>query len=263
MTLLDWLIEVDKLSQERVPFVSITLVDIKISAPQEIGARALVTKDGLFWGTVGGGKVEARAIDRAVEMLNGKKDSTCLLTWNLRQDVGMTCGGVVSLFFESFFVDSWDIVVFGAGHVCQSLVPILDTLACRVTVLDSRQEWLDKLAPSPKRVLLQSDNMAEEVQRFGSDSYFLCLTKGHSTDLPIVEKILRTRVPRYLGVIGSAAKAVVLKRSLAKLGIEPERLETIHCPIGLNIGSSRPAEIAVSIVAQLLQVRDHQMAMPG
>src|SRR5690606_35704731 len=121
----------------------------------DIGAKIIVTESGLQFGTVGGGKVEAKAIQFAKELLSDKnpKEMTSnglLLTWNLQTDVGMTCGGQVQLFFEKYFSNSWTIAVFGAGHVAQSVTRLLLGLNCQIHCVDPRKEWIDKLPDSPK-----------------------------------------------------------------------------------------------------------------
>src|SRR3954470_6166680 len=85
------------------PFVSVTLIDAVGSTPQDAGSKMLVTREGLAFGTVGGGRVEAKAIDQALAMLaQGRAAATLFVDWNLQTDVKMTCGGTVKLFFEAF-----------------------------------------------------------------------------------------------------------------------------------------------------------------
>src|SRR3954462_3164833 len=99
-----------------VALVVVTVVDTMGSVPQDRGAKMIVTHEGLRFGTVGGGKVETKAIVQAQAMLRGETaEPTNCAQWNLNKDVGMTCGGIVKLFFESHNVGRWKIVVFGAG----------------------------------------------------------------------------------------------------------------------------------------------------
>jgi xanthine dehydrogenase accessory factor len=104
---------------------------------------------------VGGGKLEAKAIALAQELLakNENRKNCQLIKWNLTKDVGMTCGGVVSLVFEVFAGAEWQIAVFGAGHVAQELVPLVTKLDCRAHCVDSRRDWLDKI-PDWERAIL-------------------------------------------------------------------------------------------------------------
>jgi len=241
------------------PVVSVTIVDVKGSVPNDQGAKMLVTGEGLHSGTVGGGRVESKAIDEALGMLRAEATSTRFVDWQLNRDVGMTCGGSVKLFFESYNVATWQIVVFGAGHVAQALVPVLLGFDCRVTCFDHRKEWLDRLPASDRLLRVLSQNMAAEVPGLPDTAYVVLMTMGHTTDFPILAEILRTKTFPFLGVIGSRAKANVLKRDLEAAGVPDETLETFHCPIGLPIGSNHPGEIAVSIAAQLIQERDRAL----
>lgn len=244
-----------KLVDAESPFVTITLLDIRGSAPQIVGAKAIVTLDGIESGTIGGGKIEAAAIKHAQKLLLSGK-TTDLTTWNLQTDIGMTCGGEVKLFFEVHANTVWPIVVFGAGHVAQSLIPLLVQLHCNVTCIDSRAEWLMKLPDHPKLRKRQMERPQEAVANQPQSAFFVLMSKGHATDLPVLAEILKTRDAPYVGVIGSEQKASVLRRDLAKVNIPLEKINSFCCPMGLPIGNNTPAEISISVVAQLIQVRD-------
>lgn len=240
-----------------VPFVAVTLVEAIGSTPQDTGSKMLVTAEGLAFGTVGGGRVEAKAIDQARAMLASPTGPrTLFVNWNLQNDVKMTCGGAVKLFFESFHHAPWNIVIFGAGHIAQALVRTLLNLDCRLTSLDTRKEWLDKLPDSPKLNKIHTDNLASHVATLPQDAAVLLMTMGHSTDVPVLIEALRRGGFPYLGVIGSAAKRAKLKTGILDSGISEESFATVHCPMGLDIGTNHPYEIALSISAQLLQLRD-------
>lgn len=146
-----------ELARSHEAFVSVTMVEAVGSTPQDAGSKMLVTAEGLAFGTVGGGKVEHKAIGHAQQMLaqrGSDAQANELVEWNLQRDVGMTCGGVVKLYFETYNHCDWRVVVFGAGHVAGALIQCLSLLDCQVTCVDPRQEWLDKIArfPRPWRV---------------------------------------------------------------------------------------------------------------
>lgn len=248
--------QLNKLLFSNVPFVMVTLVDVVGSSPQDVGSKMLVTKDGLHEGTVGGGKLEFKAINEAKALLENRHVTTSFVTWNLKQDVGMTCGGIVRLYFEAFHTKIWKIAVFGAGHIANALIPLLLSLECQIRCLDTRQVWLDKLPKSPKLLLTHSQDMVSEVKHIDPDTFVLLMTMGHSTDLPILLEILRTKQFPYLGVIGSKAKAARIKKDIEEVALPSSCKEAFHCPIGLNIGNNHPQEIAISVAAQLIQVRD-------
>ncbi|MBT9558410.1 MAG: XdhC family protein [Myxococcales bacterium] len=235
--------------------VVITLVAARGSAPQEVGAKALVTASGLDCGTVGGGKLEAAAVRHATTLLGtGQVD---LVTWNLQTDIGMTCGGVVTVLFEAYGPAPWRIALFGAGHVAQAVARLLVPLDCQVDVIDPRPDWLAKLPSAPNLRARLDPAPARLVAGLPDGTFVAALTQGHATDLPVLTEALRWGRFGYLGAIGSAVKASRLRRELEEAGLDPSPL---HCPIGLPIGRSEPAEIAISIVAQLLEIRDRRGA---
>jgi xanthine dehydrogenase accessory factor len=270
-----------ELSRSGVPFVCVTMVEAVGSTPQDAGSKMLVTSDGLVTGTVGGGRVEYKAIEHARAMLaaqdretrrQGDKEmlprsssptlplspSPCLVEWNLKRDVGMTCGGTVKLFFETYNHCEWRVVIFGAGHVANAVVQCLGQLDCHVTCIDPRDEWLDKIADRARLRKICCDEPCTLVAELPSDAFVVCMTMGHATDRPILEEIFRQgRTFPFLGVIGSRAKRAVLLKELAAAGLPAEQAAAFHCPIGFDIGTNQPGEIAVSVVAQLIQVRDH------
>jgi len=248
--------QLNELLSSNTPFVMVTLVDVTGSSPQDVGSKMLVTQEGLHGGTIGGGKVEFKAINEAKTLLENRVLTKSFVTWNLKKDVGMSCGGIVRLYFEAFHTKTWKIAVFGAGHVANALIPHLLLLECQIRCLDTRQVWLDKLPKSSKLSITHTQSMASEVKHIDHDTFVLLMTMGHSTDLPILLEILRTKQFPYLGVIGSKAKAARIKKDIEEAGLPSLCKEAFYCPIGLDIGNNHPQEIAISVAAQLLQVRD-------
>ncbi len=241
-------------------FVLVTLVESRGSVPQDTGAKMLVTAAGLHAGTVGGGRVEAQALALAHEMLAKNDAAPRFAEWTLKGDVGMTCGGAVKLYFEPHPAGgaAWTIAIFGAGHIAQALVPVLVPLPCILRIYDSRAEWLERL---PRARNLQTAILAElapAIDALPDDAFVLCMTQGHKTDRPILHRALATRNFPFLGAIGSASKAAILRRELVADGLAPERAAQFHCPVGLDFGTNHPHEIALSIAAQLLSERDKQ-----
>jgi xanthine dehydrogenase accessory factor len=249
-----------ELSQSGVPFVCVTMIDAIGSTPQDPGSKMLVTAVGIDCGTVGGGRVEHKCIEHAREMLSRPVNQSPrieFVDWNLKRDVGMTCGGSVKLLFETYNHSDWRIAVFGAGHVASAVVNCLEPLDCHVTCIDPRTDWLDRIPARPRLRKIHSNQPAKHVGDLPDDAFVVCMTMGHATDRPILEEIFRQdrRFP-FLGVIGSKAKRAVLTKELVAAGISLERTAAFHCPIGIELGTNQPGEIAISVVAQLIQERD-------
>jgi xanthine dehydrogenase accessory factor len=248
--------KISALRREGVDMVVVTIIAVRGSVPGQAGAKAIVTPVGGVFGNLGGGKVEAKAISRARELLVGPE--TCAVsTWNLQRDVGMTCGGEMVFLFEKITAtEPWHIAVFGAGHVAQALVPLLATLACRIDVIDTRPDWLARFGAMERVSLHRVAAFEDGVDFLSAASFVISVTQGHSCDRPVLRDVLRNfpEIP-FLGVIGSASKRAVLLRELRDDGIPAVLLDRIICPVGLPIGGNDPAEIAISIAAQLLDAR--------
>ena len=250
------LAEMTRLDALGESFVSVTLASTRGSTPQEVGAKMVVTPRGRVCGTIGGGRLEEAALKQAGALLMRESEIGCLLLeWNLQHDIGMTCGGVVSVLFEVFHQSTWQIVIFGAGHVAQALARVLVSLKCRITVFDTRPEWLCGLPTAPNLLAQKSDPLENAVASIPEGAFVALMTQGHRTDKPVLERILKTRNFPYLGVIGSASKAATLRRELRENGISPARAKAFRCPLGLRLGKNSPEEIAISIAAEMLSVR--------
>lgn len=248
--------EITRCLETGTDLVVVTVAVARGSAPGEAGAKMLVTRDGLLSGTVGGGRIEARAIEEALELL-GSPEFTRLHRWNLQQDIGMTCGGEMTLLFERLAAKPpWHIAIFGAGHIVQALVPVLAPLSCRIDVIDTRKDWLQRLPSAANLATHHLDSFEAGVSLLSDRSFVLSITKGHGSDVPVLREVL-TRFPAilFLGVIGSASKRAALLRDLREAAIADHLLEKITCPLGLPIGGNDPHEIAISITAQLLEKR--------
>ena len=246
-----------ELHQAKIPMCVVTMTDCRGSAPQNTGARMIVGVDQILFGTVGGGKIEAHCLTLAREYLQNPKDfKSRSFTWNLQQDIKMSCGGEVTMFFELYSPKSmWKLAVFGAGHVSQELTRILLKLDCELSVIDSRAEWLDLLPAEMSRFKkIQTDSMADVIDTLAPETFVCLMTMGHSFDLPILKRALELNHFSFLGVIGSKAKRNRLEKELREQGYRGEM--NFYCPLGEDFGSNAPMEIALSMTAQLLRERD-------
>jgi xanthine dehydrogenase accessory factor len=142
--------------------------------------------------------------------------------------------------------------------VVQALVPVLAPLDCQLTVVDPRREWLDRLPRARNVQYVEAAEPADLVPTIPDHAFVLCLTKGHATDRPVLQRALAERDFPFIGVIGSDAKAKVLQQELIAAGLPANRAREFHCPVGLPFGNNDPREIALSIAAQLLTERDRR-----
>ena len=147
------------------------------------------------------------------------------------------------------------VFIFGAGHVARELVPLLSHLGLKCVVLDDREEFADPAVfPIANRVLQVDSTKLEGIVKPNCKDYAVVMTRGHVHDANCERFLLTTPVP-YIGVMGSKNKAKLARETLLAEGYTEAQLARITTPIGLDIGSETPAEIAVSIAAQLIQVR--------
>ena len=250
--------EAIRLHNDGVPFCTVTVADARGSIPQEIGAKALIGRDGLICGTIGGGRVEARGCAKVHDLLApDSRQRTLLERINLHKDVGMTCAGEMTLLYEVFRPDlEWNVVVFGAGHVSQKLCRLLAELDCRVTCFDSRLEWLDRLPQSARLERRLVKDFADGVDNIPPGAFVLVMTMGHATDLPVLRALGRAeKEVAFIGVLGSDSKAAIMRRELRTDGSAESFIARIHCPLGDKFGDNTPTDIAVSILALLVRQR--------
>jgi xanthine dehydrogenase accessory factor len=240
-----------ELAAERTPLVLVTVSEASGSAPGKAGAKMIVTA-GATHGTVGGGRVEKAAIARARELLGGFSEPE-IQRVNVVQDLGMSCGGSMSLMYETV-TPAPRLVIFGAGHISQPLAAVAAVAGFDVTVCDERADWLteERFPDARERILAGWDEVVDRAKLDGQ-TFVASVSPGHAFDKEIVKRVAAGALrPRYVGVIGSRRKAAILKKELVEEGIDPAFVEALHIPMGFNIGAVEPREIAVSVVAELV-----------
>jgi xanthine dehydrogenase accessory factor len=152
-----------------------------------------------------------------------------------------------------------DLYIFGAGHVSQFLAKVAKMVDFNVTVIDDRAEFANRERfPEADNVIVEDFNKVFNHLDFSRKPYLVIVTRGHSHDALVLEKSIE-QPTRYIGMIGSNRKVRMVLNYLREKGLKQEILESVHAPIGLDINSETPQEIAISIVAELIQVRgmDH------
>ncbi len=145
------------------------------------------------------------------------------------------------------------VYIFGGGHVAQELVPVLAHVGFRCVVMDDREEFTKpEQFPTAEEIILGDFRKIDQYCTIGSEDYVCVMTRGHAFDTVIQAQVLRCR-PCYCGVIGSKSKAAGVRKSLKEdFGLMDEELDLVTTPIGLSIKAETPAEIAISIAAQMI-----------
>lgn len=147
------------------------------------------------------------------------------------------------------------VYIFGGGHVGQALVPVLAGVDFRVTLFDNREELATRSNfPAAESVIYGSYEDIFSKVTLQKNDYAVVMTPGHQSDYALLEQLLRHPL-RYVGCIGSRHKVARTQQLLREAGIPEERILSVHSPIGLSIGAQTPAEIAISIAAEMIQCR--------
>ena len=249
------------------------------SVPREEGAMMAVLEDGSCLGTIGGGAVERLAAGRALEMIREKAplpaeadfyldSSGQQFSGNVKgEKTGMICGGRIRVRFMALTEETLSALesapeikaqeeravwIIGAGHVGRALARILAVTGMRCCVADDRPEALSReFFPEAERIVCVDYDKLDEEIRISSKDLVVVTTYGHKGDLTVLSRVLGAG-PFYVGCIGSHKKAAAVREALAAQGFSKEQISRIHSPVGLEIGAQTPAEIAVSIAAQLI-----------
>ena len=234
----------------------VTVVRARGSTPQRVGAKMLVFADGRTIGTIGGGCYENDAFWKAREALASGKSSVQHYELNddFAQENGLVCGGQMDVHIDPLEPTA-HLYVVGAGHVAFHLGRMAAEAGFRVHVVDDREKFASRERfPSADEVLVEP--IPEWLHRveLPATAYVVVVTRGHVHDLEAM-RALAARDLKYLGLIGSRAKVRRIYDFLIEEGLPPECLDRVHAPIGLDIGAVAPAEIAVSILAELIAAR--------
>jgi len=238
------------------PSALVTIVRASGSTPQRTGAKMLVFADGRTVGTIGGGCYENDALGKAREAIASGKPA--LVKYELNDDFvqesGLICGGQMEVYIDPI-APAPSLYVIGAGHVGWHLGRIAGDAGFRLHVIDDREKFANA-ERFPAAATIEVDDLAGWLHRaeLPSSAYVVVVTRGHTHDFEAV-RALAARDLRYLGLIGSRAKVARIFEALEAEGMPLECLGRVHAPIGLDIGAITPAEIAISIMAELIAIR--------
>ena len=240
-----------------------TIIQSRGSTPRKIGAKMIVQESGAIDFTLGGGAFEALVIEDAKEaMREGTPAVKCYRFLPVGENAtGMTCGGEVEVFLE-VHLRAPRLVIFGGGHIALPLARLGKGVGMRVAVIDDRPEFASRERfPDVDEIHVAEGGFARSDVPLEQDDFVVIVTRCHQTDEACLRAVLRDdREPAFTGVVASRRKAKVLLARLAQEGFARERLEEIRTPIGVDIGAETPEEIAVSILAEVLAVRNGRMA---
>jgi xanthine dehydrogenase accessory factor len=234
-----------------------TVAKVTGSAPRETGTKMVIFESGRTAGTIGGGKFESLVVEEARRaMINGKP---ILKTYPLHEasdeSFGAICGGEVTVFIEPQPRPEVFCLI-GAGHCAQALARFASQCGFAVTVLDDRA---DLLGPphfdSSIRCLSEpSPEVFVRSHKWSQRDALVLVSRNYHLDREALSAALEQGGMGYLGMIGSKKKVLTVFDELSRRGISRKALARVRAPVGINIGADSPAEIAVSVLAEVIMV---------
>ena len=235
-----------------------TVVTTTDSTPARVGMKMIARTAGLVAGTIGGGALEKIALEKIRDEQPGVATK-----WSFdlgRMDgegitTSMVCGGVEEILVEPL-ASGVPLVIFGGGHCGMALSRLVAQTGFTVTVYDSREEWssVEKHPHAARLLCAPYEGIVGRIP-LTPQTYVVIMTHGHRDDAAVLHQVVGAEW-RYLGMLGSANKVSVVLEGLRASGTDPARIARISSPAGIMIGSHTPEEIAVSIVAQMIAVRN-------
>ena len=250
----NWIDLLSEFKKKQQAVALVTVTKCLGSTPCVVGSRMIITNESVLHGTIGGGKLEFLATKEAIKALRDNKIIES--SYTLGPEFEQCCGGKVDFIIEPMN-QSPELFLFGAGHIGVEIAQLLVDTPFKVTLIDSRDAWFSNLeldASINKKQVSETDfKTFTDAVTWGSTCYVLILTHNHAIDFDIISMALKKET-KFLGLIGSKTKKVRFNNMLIKDMHIPEGMTNVVCPIGLDIGGDTPKEIAISVVAQLLQV---------
>ena len=248
-----------KASENQIMGISFVLATVVVGAektPGRSGFKLISYGDGKFEGTVGGGKLELKVLEKCKEI--HKTGQNAFLEFELTENstgIGMQCGGAAKVFFE-YYASKKKVFIFGAGHLGRSIVPILRSINFYTIVIDNRSDFASK-----ERIPEANEVIAIDYLKFitefnpGDNDAIIIFTHGHKYDYDILEYLCKKNLRvKYIGMIGSKLKVEQAVNKIRLKKFNGNLIDKIHAPIGLNIGKTTTQEISIAIAAEILAV---------
>lgn len=244
---------IEELRKARTGFVLCTVVGTKGSTPRKVGAKMIVDGKGRIFGTIGGGEIEKRVIENAVEIFEHGKPK--IFRHDLLHQHGMCCGGTMDIFIEPVSMKK-RLYIFGAGHTGQMLARLSVNFDFEIVLIDDRKEYLKDVNVEGVSKMHLPFGQALQILPFDEQTYTCIMTYSHPIDRNILAFCMK-RPFGYLGMIGSRRKVEMTKKMfLEGLNFTEQEIDGVDMPMGIEIGAEGPEEIALSILGKLIAVKN-------
>lgn len=235
------------------PAVFCIVTDTQGSTPRKAGSKMIVYPDKHNSGTIGGGSVEAQATEDALEAL--RTGLAFKKIYHLEEDLSMKCGGNMEVYFEPVGILP-RLYIFGAGHIGKVLARYAGDFGFRITVFDERPGIFSDWPPSDIQCIESDYLNSIENASFGYNTFVVILTHLHIHDEKILG-IVAKKDTAYTGMIGSRKKVAEISHRLIESGtLTQEEINKTDMPVGIPMAAETPEEIAISIVAKLIDVKN-------
>ena len=225
------------------------------SVPRQTGSKMLVYGDGKISGTIGGGKFESLVVEDCRKSI--ATNEPLLKTYPLREDkpdsFGAICGGEVTVMIEPQNL-STAIFLVGGGHCSLAIAKLALDCGMHVTAVDDRADLLENF-PAPVNRVIEDGSGFMSRREWREDEALVLVSRNYEVDREALAAALETKGAGYIGMIGSRRKVLHVFDDLKQRGVSADQLGKIYAPIGLDIGADSPAEIAVSVIAEILRVQ--------
>ena len=246
-------IDIENVIKKRLKSALCIVTETKGSTPRKAGSKMIVFTNGQILGTVGGGAIEKQVIDDAIKVIH---TNSCIKKYyQLENDLSMHCGGNMEIFIEPL-VQNNNLYIFGAGHVGKAVARFAKEFDFNITFFDWRD--IEFTQDEIKDFTFIKGDYVESIGQanFDTDTYSVIVTPTHEYD-ELILSILGKKPFAYLGMIGSKRKvAGVIKNFTEKKLFNDEEISKFDMPIGIPFNVETPNEIALSIVAKLIDVKN-------
>lgn len=230
-----------------------TIITTKGSTPRKVGAKMLVYEDGSIFSTIGGGDLEKKVIENALSVL--KKQEAKVFKHDLLNQHDMCCGGTVEIFIEPILKKK-KLYIFGAGHTGQALAKFAVDFGFEVVLIDDRKDYINECNIAEVNKMNLSHLQALSLLPFDEHVFICIMTYSHPMDREILAYCIKKPFA-YLGMIGSHRKVEMTKKMFVDAGVGTKAdLDKIDMPMGIDIFAEGPEEIAISILAKLIEVKN-------